>query len=270
MIKKLVIGTASVVVLSSLVFGRDVFSYVKTFGCSARNAIKAEVPIEFEIQRARDLVENLVPEIRKCMHVIAEEEVSVEHLQRDIAAAHAGLSRQKEEILALRRDLGRGQQTYQYASRVYTAGDVRRDLATRFERYKVADETLATKQQMLTAREKSVAAARSQLENYLGTKRDLEVQIENLEARFKIVQAAQSASHVQVDNSQLARAKKLISDLNKQLDVAQRVLDAEGKFTGLIPVDAVSQVPEDLANQIDEYFGKERPTEEDNSVAGRG
>src|SRR5260221_420072 len=53
--KKAVIGVVAAAVLSTLVFGRDAVSYVKTFGCSAREAIKAEVPIEFEIQRARDM-----------------------------------------------------------------------------------------------------------------------------------------------------------------------------------------------------------------------
>ena len=83
--KKGLMGAAVVAVLATLAFGRDVFSYVKTFGCSARDAIKSEVPIGFEIDRARDMVANLLPEIRNCMHVIAEEEVNVEHLSKEIA-----------------------------------------------------------------------------------------------------------------------------------------------------------------------------------------
>jgi hypothetical protein len=107
----------------------------------------------------------------------------------------------------------------------------------------------------------------------LGQKRDLEVQLENLDARLKTIQAAQTASNVQLDDSQLGRAKKLIGELNKQLDVAQKMLDADGKFTGLIPVETSNQIPEDLSNQIDEYFGKGTkpvPTETDKSVAERG
>lgn len=270
MFKKALIGVAAAAVLSTLVFGRDVFSYVKTFGCSARDAIKSEVPIEFEIQRARDMVGNLLPDIRKCMHVIAEEEVNVEHLSKEIAGAESDLNRQKDEILALRRDVDLGRQTYQYASRTYTSHEVKRDLASRFERYKTAETTLASKRQILAAREKSVLAAREKLEGMLTKKREMEVAIENLDARLKTVQAAQTASNVQLDDSQLARAKKLIADLNKQLDVTQKMLDAEGKFTGLIPVDTASQVPEDLSNQIDEYFGKEKPAQpSDKSVADR-
>jgi hypothetical protein len=271
--KKTLIGVAVAAVLSTLAFGRDVFSYAKTFGSSAREAIKAEVPIEFEIQRARDMVANLVPDIRKCMHVIAEEEVNVEHLSKEIARAETDMNKQKDEILALHRDVDQGRQTYQYASRVYTSHEVKRDLAARFERYKTAETTLASKRQILTAREKSVSAAREKLDGMLASKRDLEVQLENLDARLKTVQAAQTASSVQLDDSQLARAKKLIGELNKQLDVTQKMLDADGKFTGLIPVDAANPVPEDLSSQIDEYFGrgaKPAQSETDKSVAERG
>ena len=77
---------------------------------------------------------------------------------------------------------------------------------------------------------------------------------------------------MQLDDSQMARAKKLIGDLNKQLDVAQKMLDADGKFAGLIQLEPTPAIPEDLSNQIDEYFGKgvKPATPGDNTVAERG
>lgn len=271
--KKAVIGVAAAAVLSTLVFGRDVVSYMKTFGSSAREAIKAEVPVEFEIQRARDMVANLVPDIRQCMHVIAEEEVNVEHLSKEIARAENELGKQKDEILALRRHIDSGRQVYQTSTRAYSCNEVKRDLSSRFERYKTAETTIASKRQILLARENSVSAAREKLEGMLNEKRNLEVQLEHLDARLKTVQAAQTASNVQLDDSQLARAKKLIGELNKQLDVAQKMLDADGKFTGLIPVETAGQVPEDLSSQIDEYFGRDAkptPSTAEKTVAERG
>jgi chromosome segregation ATPase len=254
MLKKAILGVVSAAVLSTLVFGRDVVSYVKTCGSEFRQAVKQEVPIEFEIERAREMITNLVPDIRKCMHVIAEEEVGVEHLKAEITKADKELGKQQQEILALRRDVGAGRDTYQYAGRTYASHEVKRDLSQRFERFKTAEATASSKKQILGAREKSVTAAREKLDGMLSAKRDLEVQIEHLDARLKTLQAVQTATNVHIDDSQLTRAKKLIGDLNKQLDVAEKMLDADGHFTGLIPVDTSAQVPEDLATQIDEYF----------------
>src|SRR5262245_25551102 len=85
MLKKALIGTGVLMVMGAFVFGRDVFSYARTWGASVRNAVKAEVPIEFEVQRAREMVEKIVPDIRECMHKIAEQQVDIEHRTREVA-----------------------------------------------------------------------------------------------------------------------------------------------------------------------------------------
>ena len=259
MIRKTLFGTAILVGLGALVFGRDVFSYARTCGSSVRDAVKSEVPIDFEVERARKMIETLVPDIRHSMHIIAEQQVDIEHLTAEMDRKSEELGSQKRAILALREDLTSGNSTFRYASRTYTADDVKRDLATRFERFKVAEETFQRHDQILRAREKALAANQKKLEGMLVSKQDLEVQIEQLEARMKALQAAETVSTLELDHSQLARAKKLIRELNKQLDVKERVLDAEGKFTGLIPVEskAGAESSADIALRIDEYFGSE-------------
>ena len=255
MIKKAIMGAAVALVAGGFVFGHEMFSYARTWGSSVRKAVKAEVPLEFEIQRARELVENLVPDIRNCMHVIAEQQVDIENLHADIAARGGDMSQQKQAILALRTDLESGNTQFVYASRTYSSDQVRRDLATRFERFKGAEQLLARDRQILQAREDALKSNEEKLDQMLVSKGDLEVQIEQLEARMNAVQAKQSVATLEIDDSQLAQAKKLIRDLNKQLDVREKMLDAQGKFSGLIPVDTEPQIPvEDVTRKIDEYF----------------
>ena len=254
MIKKALIGTAITAILGTFVFGRDVFSYAKTWGTSVRDAVKAEVPIEFEVERARKMIEDLVPDMRNCMHVIAEQQVDIENLNESISQRATELAKQKEAILTLKTDVDSGDTKFVYASRTYTTDEVKRDLSQRFERFKVAEQTLKREQQILSAREKALAANQDNLEGMLVTKQDLEVQIEQLEARMKAVRAAETISTVEIDNSNLSRAKALIRQLNKQLDVKEKVLDAEGKFAGLIPVEMKTDVPENIGQQVDAYF----------------
>ena len=256
MIKKIVLGSAAIVTLGVFVFGRDVLSYAKTWGSTVREAVKAEVPLEFEVQRANELVKDLIPDIRHCMHVIAEQQVEVEDVSKQVAQREQDLSSQKEAILTLRTDLDSGESTFRYASRSFTREEVQRDVAKRFERYKIAQETLGREKQILRAREQALEANQDKLEGMLVAKKDLEVQVEQLEARLKAIQAAETVSELHVDDTQLARAKKLIRELNKQLDVKEKLLDAEGKFTGLIPVETQEEPPTDIAQQIDDYFGR--------------
>lgn len=249
MIKKIVIGTAIMVATGGVLFGTDAFSYLTTSAKKFRTEVKASVPLDFEIERARNMVAELIPDIQKNMHVIAQEEVEVEDLHDQIARSEKNLNAERQKLLVLRADLGK----FHYAGIPASPKQVKTELARRFERFQTAEATLKAKRQMLEAREKSLVAAREKLEGMFGAKRDLEVQVQNLEARLKMLQAAQTTSQFNFDDSQLSRCKKTIQELRKRLDVAERILDQDGKL-----VDNLTDEPEaaeDIAEQIDRYFG---------------
>ncbi|HBL47683.1 MAG TPA: hypothetical protein DDZ90_30280, partial [Planctomycetaceae bacterium] len=120
MCKKFVIGAAVLATLGTFVFGRDVVSYVKTAGNSVRQAVKSEVPVDFEVDRARKMVEDLVPDIRRCMHVIAEQQVDVETLQSEMQETELAMKQQKDAMFTLRSDLESNEPEFVYASRTYS------------------------------------------------------------------------------------------------------------------------------------------------------
>ena len=69
-----------------LLFGRHLSSYVRTSISLVTDSVKQAVPLDFEINRARNEVKNIMPEIRKNMQTIAKEEVEVDRLQQEIGA----------------------------------------------------------------------------------------------------------------------------------------------------------------------------------------
>ena len=84
---------------------------------------------------------------------------------------------------------------------------------------------------------KSLAAARQKLEGMLAQKRQLQVEVENLEARNQMVAAAQTTSNYQFDDSQLGRVKELVQNLKTRLEVSEKLVNAESEFQGEIPLD---------------------------------
>lgn len=254
MIKKILMGVGAMALLPVLFFGKDASSYFRTAKNNMRDAVKQEIPAEFEVTRVKGMVENLVPDIRQCMHVIAEQQVDIEHLQADIVRREDAVADQEKILLSMTKDLDGGQQEIQYASRTYTSDEVKRDLSVRFEKFKVAKDALQRDRKILKAREKALVANQQKLNNMLSAKQDLEVQIVQLEARLKSIQAAETVSELNFDDSQLAQAKSAIRELNKSLDVKERMLDVEGRFTNLIPTEDVRSVPEDLTSQIQNYL----------------
>src|SRR5690606_19884020 len=187
-------------------------SYVKTGFGEVHDAVRAEVPIEFELKRARDQVDALVPEIHRNLHVIAEQQVEVENLETTIAHKQAALEDQEEAILALNADLKSGEEKFVHAGHKYTAAEVQRDRPERFNRFKVAEETVKAQREILEAKQKALKAHTNTLEGMLSQKKDLEVQLERLEAKLRTVEARKQISSLEIDDSKLAKAKSLIKE----------------------------------------------------------
>ena len=257
MLRKAIFTVGGLTLLSLFFFGRDAASYVGTTLGWVKSSVKNSVPVEFEIERARSMVKNLVPDIRKNMHVIAQEEVEVERLDKQIDEAESGLNRDRTELMRLKADLAETRPVYVYSGREFSVQQVKTDLANRFERYKTHDATLTSLREIHSARSRSLEAARQKLEGMLAAKRKLEVDVENLEARLKMVEVAQTTSDYNFDDSQLARAKELITDVRTRLNVAERMVNVESQLKDEIPV--ASPVSENIVEQVTEYFSPATP-----------
>lgn len=254
MIKKLIFTGGLLLLGSVLLFGSEAVSYLRTSTGYVKDSVYNSVPVEFQIQRARQMLKDLVPEVQKNMHLIAREEVEVQRLANQVGELDSRLAKEKDQISQLKGDLASGRRELHYGSRAYTVDQVKLDLANRFQRYKTSDATLASLRAMHAAREKSLEAARQKLEGMLASRRQLQVEVENLEARNQMVAAARTTSNYQFDESRLGRVKALVDDLKARLEVDEKLVGAEGDFRGEIPLDQPS--PNDIVEQITKYFGQ--------------
>jgi hypothetical protein len=252
MIKKALLVVVGLGLTTLVLFGRDACSYVSTSYHRLTSSVQESVPVEFQIDRAKQMVRDLEPEIRRSMHVIAKEEVALEQLNSQIDTNQTKTEKDKGDILRLQADLGTNQNVYHYASRTYTSGEVKQDLARRFNRFKVADDTLASMKQMRDARSKNLDAAQQKLAAMINARRKLDVDIQNLEAKRKLVEVAQASSDYVFDDSQLARCKELINDIRTRLDVAAKLANADVNVDVEIPLDEAT--PSDITDQVTEYF----------------
>jgi predicted nucleic acid-binding Zn-ribbon protein len=252
MVRRIILTAGGLGLVAVMFFGRDAFSYVKTSAGWVKESVKSSIPVEFEIERARKMVKDLVPDIRRNMHVIAQEEVELERLEKQIAETEASVARDREGIMRLKTDLTSASTAHTYNGRTYSVKQVKADLSNRFERFKTTDATLGSLKDIHAARKQSLEAARQKLEGMLAAKGRLEAEVQNLEARLKMVEVAQTTSNYQFDDSQLGRAKELIAEVRTRLNVAERLVNAETKFDGEIPLDANES--EDIVEQVTEYF----------------
>lgn len=254
MLKKILIGSALVVGTGAVVGGTSAISYVRTGYSSVRDSIKEHIPIEVEIKRVREMIKDLKPEIAENVKLIAREEVEVAKLSKEVAQKSASLDKSKAAILQLKDDLQSGKRFVSYGGRTFDMDQVKKDLNDRFKHFQTQEATVVKLEKILVAREQNLEAARRKLDVMLDAKRQLEINVENLQARLQMLQVAQASSQYAISDSSLSRVRETIDEIATRIEVAEKTLDQQDLITGEIPV-LSEDTPTDLLEQITSYFG---------------
>ena len=114
---------------------------------------------------------------------------------------------------------------------------------------------------MLRARENGLKAAREKLEHMLSAKRQLAVDVENLEARLKMIEVAQTTSQFNFDDSQLARTRELIGEIGTRLDVTEKLMSQQVQLCDRIPLDEDQADNEDVLDAVTRHFSEQPEVE---------
>ena len=258
MLKKILLGSALTASAGGLLLGTSAYSYVKTGVHSLRDSVKDQIPIEVEIKRARELIIDLKPEIASNLKLIAREEVEVAKLQREVNVKQTSLSKSKDSILKLKEDLQSGVRYVTYQGKKYSIEQVRQDLGDRFKHHQSLEATSEKLVKILDARERNLIAARRKLDEMLAAKRELEVQVENLQARLTMVQVAQAGNQFAVDDGAIGQVRQALDEIATRIDVAEKLASVVDEI-GSVPVEA-QEHHEDLAERISAYFLEDAPS----------
>ncbi len=260
-----VLTVAGAAAAGGLVFGTDLGSYLTSGSRQIRSAVKDNVPIEFELARARDLVDDVVPEMQANVRLVAQQEVEIATLRDEIKAARGSLDGERAKLTKLRQCLASDDTSFVMGEVTYTRDEVSRELARKLELVREAEVVFAGKERLLQNRQKSLAAAIQVLERTRSQKALLEGQIASLESQHRLVQAASVGSGSRIDTSKLAQTQRLIADIKKQLDVSERVLAHESRFVEPMVIDVLDE--KDVTRQADEYLANRNGSPEKQAAA---
>jgi chromosome segregation ATPase len=228
MIKKLVllsVGAVAAVALVSTVVGRG---SVHTMFKKAHNAIEAQVSPEFELERIRDQIAQLGPDMHKNISRIAEQMVAVEALERDVQTCQVNLDKRKTSLLAMTNALETGdtQRVKFYGG----ASDLKRRLERELKTYKTCDKELAGKQKILEAKKQELDTARAQLSEIKEQKAQLESLVAQYEAELATLRLEQTRSKFKLDDSRLGDIKGAFENLRQKIDVERKKIELSGQY----------------------------------------
>lgn len=251
MLKKSAYVGGAAVLLLVLLFGGDAWSYLRTGVRNTHAAVSDQIPIEFQLERARNMIKDLDPEIAKNMRIIAKEEVEIASLKEELKGLDTKLTKSEREVLRLTSDL-KSNNSFVYAGKSYTSEQVKLDLENRFNRHKALKSTVDSLSKVVAKREQGLGAAQEKLAAMQAAKGQLEADVAELAARYKMVEVAQSSSHFKFDNSVLSRAQECVKDIGTRIKVAENLVNADTAPLGEINLEDKQQ--KDITEEVTRFF----------------
>jgi len=256
MIKKSLLGAALGAGTLFLVFGTSAPSYVKTAFHKVRQNVKESVDPQFEIDRARQDIENLSPMFDQNKETLARAEVEAENLESEVGTMQANLGKAKQTILSMQQKLKTGD--FRLTGRIVdTADSIKADLAERLDHYDYTADTLKQKQEVLKAKQQIIRAAHEQLSNLRQQKTTLLAKLANIEAKLRVLEAKQTKNEFNFDDgSTLSRAKQTIADLEKRLSVMSHRAEIDGRYGDLDSPSSYVDPRRDVVKEVEDKFGE--------------
>ena len=159
--KILVIG---VLVLGGLWACRktNLCSYASTLWNKGRQAVKAEIPRQFELDRIANEIDKLDNDLRAMLGPIAERKAELNQLNEDIEKSTARRDHARA-LLTLTQQVEAGTQPITWNESRYTLDEAKARLAEDFATFKALDASLKSRKQLLAAQQQNIHLAEVQL-----------------------------------------------------------------------------------------------------------
>jgi len=234
-------------------FGSELTSMVQTSARSLQRSARQSVPVEFELQRAKDKVNEILPDLQSQVRMIAEEEVAIAALTKEVQQDENRLLAQEAKLADLRDEMRTTQVSFNVNSRNLDRQQLAEHLKSRFDHFKQGQNSLTSKQRLLDKRKEGLGAALTMLDQMRTRQSELKLKVESLAAQHRLVKASQIQTGTLADNSQLSQADRLLSQLETRLAVAQRVMDYREDLYD-VPAENTVVAETDVLAEFDQYF----------------
>ena len=258
MFNRLFTGAATLVLFLILLFGRDFATYLVASADWVGNSVRSQIPVEFEIERARSMVNHLGPRIKESRYAVAREEVALEQLSEQITELKDRQEVARDVLTNLQHQLEAEEPRLKIGATIYTSAQAAKLAKTRFATYRAQDATVQSLEQAQTTRTDALELARQELEILVAAKQQLAAEVENLEARQRMAEVSQHSETGTLDDTHLERTRQLIHEIETRVRVEERLAQSLALDNTPPPtVVTTSDSGVGIASQIADYFNED-------------
>ena len=256
MFKKLALTALAVLAGLFILNNTRLGSYGHTAWGKIKHSAKNQVPLEFELERVKQQVAMLVPDMKKHLSCVAEEIVTIENLKEEMTVARGNLTKEKERVRAMADELKSGAERFAFVGRVYTRARFSDKLSQDVAACKRLEDEIKAREQLLEHKERALESTREQLASIKTQRQELDVEIARLEAELKAVRLAQTKSTIQLDDSRLAHIKASLADIRNRLKVDKVTADLANQFAGEheVAIPRQTRTASDVVKEAEDYL----------------
>ncbi len=212
---------------------KDYFNDGKDQVLSALDDVQS---MEAKLKKIHKEISGLDKESTRLRRDAISHRVESERLRKDLEERERALGKRADVLDKVSALLAQDKSEYVIGRVVYSRDEVERDAAEKLSLYNVQKQTVASMRETLNTKEKAHSIAEENVGRAGSLRAELQSKVQLLEAQLQKFRAKETfAATVQdiVDtsslDSDLARAREMITEFEKELDVQQRMLDEQLK-----------------------------------------
>jgi chromosome segregation ATPase len=227
MCKKL--GVTALVIVGALfmLHKLDLLGYGRMAWHKAQQRASEAVPPELKLERLKDELAHLSPDMNKYRSAMASEQVEVEKLTRKIHLAKESIAKQEDAIHSVKAKLDDGNVFVTEYGKELKKEEVERQLASQWETLKAAKAAVKSQEETLKIRQDNLELSKQKLAQLKSKKEAMEAKVAQLEGELRKVRLAQTKADVRIDDPQLDRIEKLFDEVSTQIEKEKVELDMQ-------------------------------------------
>jgi chromosome segregation ATPase len=222
------VGGSAVALLGS----DQVKLYLAQGKANLEDAMQDMQGLETRLKLIRTQIRELDGEARELRTASVQRRVEVERLRAELEARKLELERQAAVLERASDLLTQDEPHYTIGQRTYSRAEVEQDAAEKMSLYTVQADTLKSLEETLKTKEKALELAAQNVDRAAALRVDLASKVELLEAQLQKLRAKEAFAATVDDlvstqdlDSDLARARQMIADFEKEIEVKDRMLD---------------------------------------------
>jgi len=260
-IRKFFLATGLVLGLVAVLTCTKLGGYLRVGYDRAANQLSQAVSPELEIERLKNEIRKLTPELEKNVSIVANEQASVDRLENEIKAAKESTAKKREQLLNTGKDLDTGETEFIRGGKVFTRKEVAQRFALDWETFKRQEAEVKARQEILAVRQEKLVIAKEQLAAMKNQQEMLNLQVAKMETELQKVRLTQTQSNFALDDSKLADVKRSMADLQERIDAERIKTELAGQYTpakaNTVNADTPAPRPvSEIVKEMREHFGE--------------